>query len=109
MDERIGYRKPEKTKDEDRAWAYLVYMSLGVVVLAVLAIWVGYELSGDKAMWRPILYAWAGIAVVLCFQAAYTEWSLSRQEKQENARHTEIVCLLTEISRKLGSKGAGDK
>ena len=106
-DEELGCSKPEETGGEERQWRFLVYMGLSVVVLVVVLLWVASELSGDKATWRPILYAWAGIAVVLCFQAAYAEWMQSRQDKQQKARHKEMVCLLRDISRKLGDRGAG--
>ena len=107
-DEEADCSKPEETGGEVKDWRLLVYLMLVVVGLVVVLLWVASELSGDRATWRPILYAWAGIAVVLCFQAAYTEWTLSRQEKQQEARHKEMVCLLRDISRKLGDEGAGD-
>ena len=106
-DEGISCTKAEETGGGDMGWRRLVYTALGAVVLVVLLLWAASELSGDTAMWRPILFAWAGIALVLCFQAAYAEWTLSRQEKQEGARHREMVCLLKAISRKLGDEAAG--
>ena len=109
MDQGMGYRKPGRTTDQDSSWRLLVYVGLGVVVLIFGVIWVSLQLSGDEATWRPILYAWAGIAVALCFQAAYLEWINSRQEKQRQEHHGEIVCLLKELSGKLGSGEAGEE
>ena len=108
-EQNMGHRQPDNITAGNTDRPVLVYMTFGTVVLVLLALWVASVLSTDNDTWRPILYAWAGIAVVLCFQAAYTEWTLSRQSKEQKARHTEIVCLLTAISRKLGDEGTGDK
>ena len=96
--------KPDKAKDQDRGWLIVMLVALGVVVLVFSLLWLSLRLGGDEAIWRPIFYAWAGIAVVLCFQVAHSEWntrSQKRIEKQQEALHDKIICLLTEISGKL--------
>ena len=108
-DEELGRSKPEETVGEEKAGFFLVSMILVSVGLVVLLLWGTLQLTGDKATWRPILYAWAGIAVVLCFQAAFAQWTQALQEKQQKARHKEMVDLLTEISMKLGDRKARDE
>ena len=105
----MDQRQPDNTTAGNTDRPVLVYMTFGAVVLVLLALWVASVLSTDNDTWRPILYAWAGIAIVLCSQAAYTEWTLSRQDREQKARHRKIVCLLTETSRKLGDEESDGK
>ncbi len=109
MEQSMGHRKPDRAADQESSWRRIVYLGLGIIVLIFIVIWLSLRLSGDDAMWRPILYAWTGIALALCVQAAYLEWINIRQEIQRQERHDQVVSLLKEISKKLGSGGAGDE
>ena len=109
MEQSMGHRKPDRAADQESSWRRIVYLGLGIIVLIFIVIWLSLRLSGDDAMWRPILYAWTGIALALCVQAAYLEWINIRQENERQERHGEIVSLLKEISEKLGSGEAGDE